>query len=123
MLRSYCAAGDPICAGGDDVTEHLNYFELYTDAASSWAVGKVDAAAPLCGASSSSAVSVATPTASTPASSAVVTSAPVVSSAAESVSAPAATSTSPCSVAPFPPVQPYPTDSCVVIYEVQYVYA
>ncbi|OAG12108.1 alpha/beta-hydrolase, partial [Paraphaeosphaeria sporulosa] len=54
ILRSYCAAGDPVCAGGKTVADHLNYFELYTDDASSWVVAKVDAAAPLCGASSSS---------------------------------------------------------------------
>jgi hypothetical protein len=41
VLRSYCAAGDPVCAGGNNVDEHLNYFELYTDEASSWVVGKL----------------------------------------------------------------------------------
>ncbi|KAK5738351.1 hypothetical protein LTR17_006070 [Elasticomyces elasticus] len=40
-LRSYCAAADPVCAGGDDITYHLNYFELYSDEASDWIVGKV----------------------------------------------------------------------------------
>ncbi|RMZ67817.1 acetylxylan esterase precursor [Pyrenophora seminiperda CCB06] len=28
VLRSYCAAGDPVCAGGSTVADHLNYFEL-----------------------------------------------------------------------------------------------
>ncbi|KAK5677492.1 hypothetical protein LTS10_010064 [Elasticomyces elasticus] len=41
VLRSYCAAADPVCAGGDDITYHLNYFELYSDEASDWIVGKV----------------------------------------------------------------------------------
>lgn len=54
VLRSYCAAGDPVCAGGDVVAEHLNYFELYTDDASSWVVGKIDDTAPLCAIPSSS---------------------------------------------------------------------
>ncbi|KAL3421697.1 Acetylxylan esterase 6 [Phlyctema vagabunda] len=36
VLRSYCAAGDPICANGDVVAEHLNYFEKYTDDAAAW---------------------------------------------------------------------------------------
>ncbi|EAT90113.2 hypothetical protein SNOG_01901 [Parastagonospora nodorum SN15] len=50
ILRSYCAKGDPICANGDDVSKHLSYFELYTDDASTWAVGKLNEAAPLCAA-------------------------------------------------------------------------
>ncbi|OAL54618.1 alpha/beta-hydrolase [Pyrenochaeta sp. DS3sAY3a] len=50
VLRSYCAKGDPICTRGDDVSKHLNYFELYTDDASTWAVGKIHDAAPLCAA-------------------------------------------------------------------------
>ncbi|PZC89722.1 Cutinase domain containing protein [Pyrenophora tritici-repentis] len=41
VLRSYCAAGDPVCAGGSVVADHLNYFELYTEEASSWIVGKL----------------------------------------------------------------------------------
>jgi hypothetical protein len=41
VLRSYCAGGDPVCAGGNNVEEHLNYFELYTDEASSWVVSKL----------------------------------------------------------------------------------
>lgn len=54
-LRSYCAKGDPICANGDDVEKHLSYFELYTDDASNWAVGKFNEAAPLCAAPTPSA--------------------------------------------------------------------
>lgn len=37
-LRAYCASGDPICAGGDTVEEHLNYFDLYSDDASEWII-------------------------------------------------------------------------------------
>ncbi|KAJ5062790.1 Alpha/Beta hydrolase protein [Bipolaris maydis] len=61
VLRSYCAAGDPICAGGTNVAEHLNYFELYTDESSSWVVDKLT---PLLTKPSSSSVlsSSATPT-------------------------------------------------------------
>ncbi|KAF7555654.1 hypothetical protein G7Z17_g1984 [Cylindrodendrum hubeiense] len=35
-LRSYCAKGDPICAKGSTVADHLNYFDLYTDVAAEW---------------------------------------------------------------------------------------
>jgi hypothetical protein len=61
VLRSYCAAGDPVCAGGNVAAQHLNYFELYTDEASSWVVSKLT---PLLAKSSSSAApsSSATPT-------------------------------------------------------------
>lgn len=41
VLRSYCAGEDPVCAGGNNVNEHLDYFELYTDEASSWVVSKL----------------------------------------------------------------------------------
>ncbi|KAH6670845.1 Alpha/Beta hydrolase protein [Plectosphaerella plurivora] len=36
VLRSYCRMTDPICAGGDVVDDHLNYFEIYTDSAGAW---------------------------------------------------------------------------------------
>lgn len=54
VLRSYCAHGDPVCTRGDDIEKHLNYFELYTDDASTWTVGKINEAAPLCAAASPS---------------------------------------------------------------------
>ncbi|RYN56352.1 hypothetical protein AA0118_g8202 [Alternaria tenuissima] len=53
VLRSYCAAGDPVCANGDVIAQHLNYFELYTEEASSWVVSKLT---PLLVKASSSAV-------------------------------------------------------------------
>ncbi|KAL1795604.1 hypothetical protein ACET3X_005828 [Alternaria dauci] len=59
VLRSYCAAGDPVCAKGDDVAQHLNYFELYTEEASSWVVSKLT---PLLVKASSSAVPSSTAT-------------------------------------------------------------
>lgn len=59
VLRSYCAAGDPVCAGGDVVAEHLNYFELYTDEASTWVLNKLT---PLLVKPSSSATPTPTPT-------------------------------------------------------------
>lgn len=43
MWRDYCAAGDPICAGGNSVDEHLNYFDLYTEEAAKFVVDKVNA--------------------------------------------------------------------------------
>lgn len=43
VWRDYCAAGDPICAGGNTVEEHLNYFDLYTEEAAKFVVDKVNA--------------------------------------------------------------------------------
>jgi hypothetical protein len=130
VLRSYCGAGDPVCAGGNDVSQHLNYFELYTDEASTWAVGKVAAAAPLCAAPSSSSAPASSATAPTSsvvapgASSVVVPTVPSVTATASVVSSASATyptSTSPAVVpAPFP--APVPYDSCVVVYKVEYKY-
>jgi hypothetical protein len=68
VLRSYCAAGDPVCAGGNDVAQHLNYFELHTDEASSWVVGKLT---PLLTKPSSSAVSSSSSATPTPTSTTV----------------------------------------------------
>jgi hypothetical protein len=129
VLRSYCAAGDPVCAGGNVVADHLNYFELYTDDASSWVVSKINGAASLCPASeTSSSVPVSSPT--TPASSSVV---PVPSSSGF-VTAPSATPTAsatptgypaapaPSSYSPAPFPSPVENDSCVVVYDVKYVY-
>lgn len=145
VLRDYCAAGDPVCADGSVVADHLNYFELYTDEASSWAVSKIDAAADLCPVSSSSS-SVAPTTFSTATSSTAVapSSTPVVvpsgtgvsstSSAVGSATAteeatPTAvapttaypTSTSEVTPAPFPEPIGY-EEACHVVYEVKYVY-
>lgn len=63
VLRSYCAGGDPICAGGNDVQQHLNYFQLYTDDASSWIINKVANTPSLCPVSSSSSSMMASSTA------------------------------------------------------------
>jgi hypothetical protein len=128
VLRSYCAKGDPICTKGDDVSKHLNYFELYTDDASTWAVGKLNEAAPLC----------ATPTPTPSASSTVVASSVGVAAATSVASSSAAASSgaaAPSSVAalpsyptspvvhpaPFPVPQPY-EPKCVPIMDIEYVY-
>jgi hypothetical protein len=121
VLRSYCAKGDPICANGNDVDKHLSYFELYTDDASTWAVGKLNDAAPLC----------AAPTPTPGASSTVVTSSVGVTSATAVASSSAAASssvaalpaypTSPVHVAPFAVPQPYEV-KCVPRMEIEYVY-
>ncbi|KAF3001792.1 hypothetical protein E8E13_001916 [Curvularia kusanoi] len=149
VLRDYCAAGDPVCAGGSVVADHLNYFELYTDEASSWAVSKIDAAADLCPVSSSSSsvapTTFSTATSSTAASSSVVApsstevvpSSTGVSSASSTVVSPTATkeatptavapttayptSTSEVTPAPFPEPIGY-EEACHVVYEVKYVY-
>jgi len=114
VLRAYCAAGDPVCANGNNVADHLNYFELYTDEASSWVVGKIDGTADLCPAPSSSPL----PSATAPASSG----APAVSAIAEgSVAAPSSSSAPAVTPAPFPPAVEYGT--CVQAVEVVTVYA
>ena len=121
VLRSYCAKGDPICANGNDVDKHLSYFELYTDDASTWAVGKLNDAAPLCAAPTP------TPSASSNvvASSVGVASATAVASssaaASSSVAALSAYPTSPVHVAPFPVPQPYEAQ-CVPRMKIEYVY-
>jgi len=35
-FHDYCVATDPICAGGDIVADHLNYFDIYSDTAAAW---------------------------------------------------------------------------------------
>ncbi|EOA83622.1 carbohydrate esterase family 5 protein [Exserohilum turcica Et28A] len=145
VLRSYCAAGDPVCAGGSIVADHLNYFELYTDDASSWVVSKIANTAPLCGASSSS--SVPAPSSSVPASSAsastplytaTVSATPVYSLTASVSGTPvpsptkdasygggypvggAPQPTSPVVVAPLP--EPIKYEACVLKVHVEYAY-
>ncbi|CAH0002097.1 unnamed protein product [Clonostachys byssicola] len=41
VLRDYCVASDPICADGDVVANHLNYFDIYSTNAASWVVEKL----------------------------------------------------------------------------------
>lgn len=36
VLHAYCVETDPICAGGEDVQTHLNYFDVFTDDAAAW---------------------------------------------------------------------------------------
>lgn len=36
VLRSYCVATDPVCAGGEDHSTHLDYFQKFTDDAGIW---------------------------------------------------------------------------------------
>jgi hypothetical protein len=57
VLRDYCAAGDPVCAKGDVIAQHLNYFELYTDEASSWVVSMINKLKPTTSSSSTLATS------------------------------------------------------------------
>ncbi|KAJ4401871.1 hypothetical protein N0V91_007654 [Didymella pomorum] len=149
VLRDYCAAGDPVCAGGSVVADHLNYFELYTEEASSWIVGKIDAAAPLCAAPSSSSVVPATSSTAAPFSSAAPSASKEATPSASAPGTPSAvyptggyptaayptgsapttmvtyTATYPTSVAtpsPFPEPSQY-EEACIVVYDVEYVYA
>lgn len=119
VLRSYCAKGDPICTKGDDVSKHLSYFELYTDDASTWTVGKINAAAPLCANPTPSASASAVATSAGAASSTAVASA---SGAAPSKAAPLPPApTSPVVVAPFPAPQKYEA-KCMAIMKIEYKY-
>lgn len=147
VLRAYCAAGDPVCAGGEVGAQHLNYFELYTDEASSWVVSKIDGTADLCPASSSAAPSVAPSSTLVPTASpsqtdvVVVPTATVTASEIEGEPKPTATITaskeedvpsyptqvpttmvtsSPAKPSAFPEPEQY--DACVVVYEVEYEY-
>jgi len=133
VLRSYCAAGDPVCADGTVVADHLNYFQLYTDDASSWVVSMINRLSP-----TSSSVR-PTPTATITATSVGSPSATATSSA-EFPGAPAPSGSIPgYGVAPSPvpytpnhgynvTYPPFPSpvhyvEACVVIREFEYVYA
>ncbi|KAH7563943.1 carbohydrate esterase family 5 protein [Bipolaris maydis] len=149
VLRSYCAKGDPICANGDDLSKHLSYFELYTGDASTWAVNKINAVAPLCDAptpspsASSSAVASSVTIAAVASSSAAVSSGSAAASSvvvasvgssnatvpypsrvpgSSTAAAHHAAPTSPVYVAPFTAPQPW-NDVCVTNIKVEYVYA
>lgn len=140
VLRSYCAKGDPVCANGDDINKHLSYFELYTDDASTWAVGKVNEAAPLCAAptpsaSASASASVVASSTAAPSSVGVAkvssTGVPKASSTAVASSSAAAPSkaaplpsypTSPVKVAPFPVPVKYEEKCPMPKMKIQYVY-
>jgi len=90
-LRSYCQEGDPVCANGNNIDMHLNYFDRYNDDASTWAVGKIMEAAPLCAAptpsASASVVASSTPVASSSAAPSSVKAGSVTVSASASASA------------------------------------
>ncbi|KAH7395072.1 Alpha/Beta hydrolase protein [Phaeosphaeria sp. MPI-PUGE-AT-0046c] len=135
VLRSYCAAGDPVCAGGNVVADHLNYFELYTDESSSWVVSKIGNTAPLCPtstptptASSSAVRTIADPSGSpvpTISSMPAPSGTTIVDPSGHPVSSPAAPVSSPCSTSPVKPSPfpaPVPYNACVVVYEVKYVH-
>ncbi|TQN71376.1 Acetylxylan esterase 2 [Colletotrichum shisoi] len=38
VTRTYCVDSDPICAGGDTVANHLNYFDMYSGEAGKWRI-------------------------------------------------------------------------------------
>ena len=104
----------------------MSYFEKYTDDASTWAVGKLNDAAPLCAAptptpsaSSSTVVASSVRVAAVASSSAAASSGAAASS---SVAALPAYPTSPVYVAPFTAPQPYEA-MCVPRITIKYVYA
>ncbi|KAJ4367709.1 hypothetical protein N0V86_009830 [Didymella sp. IMI 355093] len=138
VLRDYCASGDPVCAKGEVVADHLNYFELYTDEASSWVVSKIAGTASLCPAPSSSSSSTLV-SSTAPASSATGSASATKSSASGSSSAtkdavptaayptavPTTMATYPASSVATPSPFPEPIqyeEACVVVYDVEYEY-
>ncbi|KAH8168608.1 cutinase domain-containing protein [Sarocladium implicatum] len=44
VLRNWCVETDPICAQGEVVETHLNYFDIYSDEAGAWVREMVDEA-------------------------------------------------------------------------------
>ncbi|RSL63030.1 hypothetical protein CEP54_005425 [Fusarium duplospermum] len=44
VLRNYCVDTDPICAQGDVVETHLNYFDVFTDDVAEWVKERVNVA-------------------------------------------------------------------------------
>jgi hypothetical protein len=42
--HDYCVAEDPICAGGNVVADHLNYYDLYSNVAAEWVKSELSAA-------------------------------------------------------------------------------
>ncbi|KAM6525333.1 hypothetical protein FALCPG4_010888 [Fusarium falciforme] len=60
VLRNYCVDTDPICAQGDVVETHLNYFDVFTDDVAGWVKERVNAAEDDDGKSSSTTASTKT---------------------------------------------------------------
>ncbi|KAM0321269.1 hypothetical protein ACHAPQ_009536 [Fusarium lateritium] len=44
MFRNYCVETDPICAQGEEVKTHLNYFDIYSNQVADWVKERVEAA-------------------------------------------------------------------------------
>ncbi|KAI0016756.1 Alpha/Beta hydrolase protein [Xylariomycetidae sp. FL0641] len=65
VLHNYCQEQDPICAGGDVVAQHLDYFDVYTDSVATWVQSKVGSDGPSPTSTSSSASSTSTSTSTT----------------------------------------------------------
>ncbi|KAE8828463.1 hypothetical protein HRS9139_07682 [Pyrenophora teres f. teres] len=69
VLRSWCDARDPVCAGGPDPNAHSTYFMKYSDSAADWVLKQIHSAGPVCSATSSSAAASSTAASSAAASS------------------------------------------------------
>jgi hypothetical protein len=114
VLRSYCAAGDPVCAGGKVVAQHLNYFELYTEEATEWIVSKVNSAAPLCAASTSAAAPTPTVTSAIKVPTTLVTATAIATPTKEATTLITATATS--AGEGHATVAPVPAPACKAVY-------
>ncbi|KAK1970999.1 alpha/beta-hydrolase [Colletotrichum sublineola] len=95
VARSYCADSDPICAGGNTVANHLNYFDIYSGDAGKWVQEMVGKAV--------------TPTSSASTSASPTESATVSTPTIASVSAIPSGVLSPASPTPIAPVPASPT--------------
>lgn len=42
VFRNYCVETDPICAQGEDVKTHLNYFDIYSNQVAAWVKERVE---------------------------------------------------------------------------------
>lgn len=44
VFRNYCVETDPICAQGEEVQTHLNYFDIYSNQVAAWVKERVEQA-------------------------------------------------------------------------------
>lgn len=95
FFRSYCVESDPICAGGDTATNHLNYFDIYSGSAGKWVqevVGAQTTSSSTKSSATSTKVSSTSASASASATTEITSAAPTTEAASTGGSTPAPTS-------------------------------
>ncbi|SPJ78322.1 related to acetylxylan esterase precursor [Fusarium torulosum] len=65
VFRNYCVETDPICAQGEEVQTHLNYFDIYSNQVAAWVKERVEQAGGADGDESSSSTIAASSTKTT----------------------------------------------------------